>query len=322
MISKNVRIALLIASAILIASVPARAADQTESAQYRNLLADAVTEYDARRFDEARALFRRANDLAPSARTLRGIGMASFELRDYVEAYRALQGALAEKHKALTPDQRRQVESLLDKTKAFTAHFGIRTLPPDSTVRIDGDAPFVEPDGRVTLGLGRHTISVDAAGRIAEVRDVHVFGGENRDLEFRLRLVEEPLPATPPDAHNAPAPPPGDSGPHISHPAWWFAGSGALAVGAVIAGVLWHSQDSDYNKCTQRSAQGMTCTNASTLNSERGWARDATIGLAAGAVGLGIAGAVLWTRTDRADAPPATASCVPSINFISCRLLF
>ncbi|HEY2898949.1 MAG TPA: hypothetical protein VGL59_00125 [Polyangia bacterium] len=319
MISKNVRIALFIAPAILIASVPARAADQPESAQYRNLLADAVTEYDARRFDEARALFRRANDLAPSARTLRGIGMASFELRDYVEAYRALQGALAEKHKALTPDQRRQVESLLDKTKAFTAHFGIRTLPLDSTVRIDGDVPFVEPDGRVTLGLGRHAISVDAAGRIPEVRDVHVFGGENRDLEFRLRLVEEPLPATPPEAHNTLPAPPADNGPHVSHPAWWFASGGALAVGAVIAGVVWHSQEGELEKCKNG---GTTCVNYSTLESDRNWALGATIGLAAGAVGLGIVGAVLWTRTDKADAPPATASCVPSINFVSCRLLF
>ena len=323
MTSKTVRlgfIAAAAASVILIASTRAPAADQPETPQYRTLLADAVSEYDARHFDEARALFRRANDLSPSARTLRGIGMASFELRDYVEAYRALQGSLAEKSKALTADQRRQVEGLLEKTKAFTAHFGIRTIPPDSILRIDGDVPFVEPDGRVTLGLGRHTISVDAIGRIGEVREIHVFGGESRDLEFRLRLVEQPLAST--DAHPTPAattaPPPAASDSHKIHPGWWLAGSGALAVGAVIAGVAWHSRDNELEQCDQNAA---ICKNRDALSRERSLTQGLTIGLAAGAVGLGIVGAVLWARSDKPDTQPAVA-CAPSISSMYCRLLF
>src|SRR5262249_43441282 len=67
-----------------------------ERGAVQGLIADAVAEYDAGHFEEARALFRRAQAEAPSARTLRGIGMASFELRDYVEADRALAAALGE----------------------------------------------------------------------------------------------------------------------------------------------------------------------------------------------------------------------------------
>ena len=69
--------------------------ESAESRQYTSLLEEAVSEYDARRYEEARALFRKAHDISPNARTLRGIGMASFELREYVEALRALEGALA-----------------------------------------------------------------------------------------------------------------------------------------------------------------------------------------------------------------------------------
>jgi hypothetical protein len=323
MTSKHHRTTSFIAIVIavsLIAAPLVRAADAPETPQYRGLLADAVSEYEARRFDEARALFRRANDLSPNARTLRGIGMASFELRDYVEAYRALLAALAEKRKPLTADQRRQIEGLLEKTRAFTAHFAIRTIPPDATVRVDGDVPLVEPDGRVTLGLGRHAIAVDGAGRVPELREIHVFGGENRDLDFRLRLVEQPMAATTPPVDVHPVvppvmPPAEDSGSHL---VWWFGGAGALAVGAVVAGFAWHSREQEISACNQRPTE---CSNLDTLKSERTWTQGATIGLAAGALGLGIVGAVLWSR----GSPPekaGTVACAPGMKMMYCSLLF
>ena len=70
----------------------ARAADDDTPVSV--LIGDAVAEYDAGHFQEARALFRQAHDKSPTARTLRGIGMCSFEMRDYVEAARALGASL------------------------------------------------------------------------------------------------------------------------------------------------------------------------------------------------------------------------------------
>ncbi|HVR64690.1 MAG TPA: hypothetical protein VMU50_22475 [Polyangia bacterium] len=306
---------------MLFSSVVARAAEPPEPAQYRSLLADAVSEYDAHRFDEARALFRRANDMSPNARTLRGIGMASFELRDYVEAYRALQGALAEKRKPLTPDQRRQVEALLERTKAFTGHFALRTIPLDATVRIDGDAPVIEQDGRVTLGLGRHTIAVDAVGRIGELRELHVFGGENRDLAFQLRLIEPPLTPNPTGETPPAAPPAPDAEPHRSTYGWWLAGGGVLAAGAIVTGVIWHSDASELDKCTMNLAN---CRNKDALTTQRNGFQAATYALGIGALGLGITGVVLWARSatsDPAAKPPAVA-CAPSWEAISCLFVF
>jgi len=73
-----------------------REAAPGETQAYRALINDAAAEYDAKHFAEARALFRRAHELEPSARTWRGMGMAAFELRDYVKSLRALEASLVD----------------------------------------------------------------------------------------------------------------------------------------------------------------------------------------------------------------------------------
>src|SRR4029453_8230163 len=91
-------------------SIPRAADDDTPVTV---LIGDAVAEYDAGHFQEARALFRQAHEKQPTARTLRGIGMCSFELRDYVEATRALTASLREQRRPLTSEQKRHAEALL-----------------------------------------------------------------------------------------------------------------------------------------------------------------------------------------------------------------
>src|SRR6185369_15657579 len=131
-----------LAAVLIVGIVAARprvvAAQEAETPQYRGLLSEAVAEYDARRYEEARALFRRAHEIAPNARTLRGIGMASFELREYVEALRALEGSLVEQRRPLTAPQRQQVEGLLERTRAFVGRFVLHLTPPDANLRVDG----------------------------------------------------------------------------------------------------------------------------------------------------------------------------------------
>ena len=77
------------------------------------LIGDAVAEYDAGHFQEARALFRQAHESPPTARTLRGIGMCSFELRDYVEATRSLGASLRDTRRPLTERSRNGTRRLL-----------------------------------------------------------------------------------------------------------------------------------------------------------------------------------------------------------------
>src|SRR4051812_20518281 len=183
--SSSARVALAVAlftvTVNAVAPAHALAQDPSDTAQYRSLLEEAVGEYDARRYEEARALFRRAHDLSPNARTMRGIGMASFELREYVEALRALEGALVDKRRPLTSQQRQQVEGLLDRTRAFVGRFVVRLSPKETLLRVDGAPVTLEPDGTLLLSFGRHSVVAEAPGSMPENRDIYVIGGERQE---------------------------------------------------------------------------------------------------------------------------------------------
>ena len=70
---------------------PAPAELNAEQQQaHRDLSSRAIVEFEAGRFAEARALFMRAHEIWPSARTFRVLGMTSFELRSYVRALQEL----------------------------------------------------------------------------------------------------------------------------------------------------------------------------------------------------------------------------------------
>ena len=73
----------------------ARAQGAAEPPEYRALVSEALAEFDEGHFEEARALFLHAHSLNPSARTLRGLGLASFELRAYRASIEYLEQALA-----------------------------------------------------------------------------------------------------------------------------------------------------------------------------------------------------------------------------------
>src|SRR6478609_282570 len=150
----------------------AAAQDPGETSQYRVMLEEAVSEYDAHRYEEARALFRRAHEISPNARTLRGIGMASFELREYIEALRALEGSLVEQRRALTAAQRQQVEGLLERTRAFVGRFTPHLVPEGTLLRVDGAPISLESDGTLLLSFGRHAVTAEAPGRVTESRDL------------------------------------------------------------------------------------------------------------------------------------------------------
>src|SRR5581483_6001559 len=194
--------ALPLAAVVIVGLVAARprvvAAQEAETPQYRGLLSEAVAEYDARRYEEARALFRRAHDLSPNARTLRGIGMASFELREYVEALRALEGSLVDQRRPLTAPQRQQVEGLLERTRAFVGRFVPHLAPANAVLHVDGAPVTLESDGTLLLSFGRHAVTAEAPGHALESRELNVIGGEKQDLIFRLRVASVDTALEPP----------------------------------------------------------------------------------------------------------------------------
>jgi hypothetical protein len=326
MISRG--LALVWAVSLLGAALPVRVAHAAARATNANadtpaaqLITDAVTEYDAGRYDEARALFRLAHQKAPTARTLRGIGMASFELRDYVEAARALAAALHDERRPLTDEQRKQVEGLLTRAETFVGRFSVRTQPATNDLLVDSQPVALESDGSLLLGFGHHRITArcPSCAPTEKTIEVEVLGGEHRELE----IVFGPAAAPPtPDlslrtdgpvasALEHPA-----ASAHDATPWYWAGGAAAGVVGAVVGTLWWANRGNELDAC--RTA-GARCQNESTVSTERDVAIGLTVGLAAGAVASGVVAALLWHRHDSAT---SSVACLSGKGTVSCAIRF
>jgi hypothetical protein len=171
-------------------TVPTASADPPADVQatYREVVTHAVSEFDAGRAAEARALFLRAHELWPSARTLRTLGMTAFELRMYPRALEELQGALDDARRPLPDDQRAQVLSLIAQTRAFVGRYRVQLSPPEAELQVDG-APRSPNTGTLVLAVGDHVLLVRAQGYGDLRQALTVQGREDQELTIKL----EPL---------------------------------------------------------------------------------------------------------------------------------
>jgi hypothetical protein len=298
------------------AAPPPAAQEPGETSQYRAMLEEAVSEYDAHRYEEARALFRRAHEISPNARTLRGIGMASFELREYIEALRSLEGSLVDKRRALTPTQRAQVETLIERTRAFVGRFFLKLSPKETIVRVDGAPGIVESDGSLLLSFGRHTLIAESPGSTSETREINVIGGERQELAFQLH--PEAVSVVAPKVPGGGAAGGGEGS--SSGAGYWFAGAGVLAAGAV-GGFLWSAHEgSELSKCDQASTTpGMGCDNRGTILTNKHVALGVAVGSGVAALALGIIGTVVWSTNSKPESGTALA-CLPTPGAVNCEL--
>jgi hypothetical protein len=178
-----IALALLIASSTSAQAPPASAEPPPG---YSEAVDEAIGEFNARRFAEARALFLRAHELSPNARTLRGLGASEFELRNYGESVRYLEQALACEARALEGDLRARAERLLERARGFVARFELSIQPASSTTVVDG-VPL--PKTReLLLEVGDHTLEVQAPGYRPEKRLLRIRGGESQRLHIELTM--------------------------------------------------------------------------------------------------------------------------------------
>lgn len=224
-------------------------AQEEEPAGYETAVNAALDEFSAGRWAEARALFVQAHTLFPNARTLRGIGMAAFELGDYVAAADALEAALVHEVRPLTDEQAEQARALLARARLFVGRFLVPAAPEEARLYVDGEGAdagdWPASPLPIVLSIGEHVITIrSAAGRVATAR-VRVVGGEDRPLDIDLLALRPPPERTLeviPDPHppvRAPIVEP-IAPRRADDPApWVLVGSGLVAavVGAVLLGV-------------------------------------------------------------------------------------
>ncbi len=157
-----------------------------EPTGYRELISEALIEYEARHFEEARALFQRAHRLFPNARTMRGQGMAEFELRNYGNAVHCFESALVSKQRPLDGALRAETEQLLERAQRFVARVRLDLKPGSASVLVDGTLLRVESGSVLLLSVGNHTLEIRADAYQPAQRMVSVQGGEEQVLEVVL----------------------------------------------------------------------------------------------------------------------------------------
>lgn len=311
--------AIVLVGALAVSARPA-IADELEPGDtpaYRELLKEGVAEYDARHYEEARALFARAHALNPNARTLRGLGMACFELRDYVGAIRHLRGSLRETRKPLTVEQRVHVSGLIERALTYVGTFEITLKPTDAALTIDGQPAQREEGGAILIGFGRHALVATCPRCQSDSRTIAVNGGEHVTLAFNLSpaattpVAAAPVapPVVPPPAPAQPKKPPIQEGAH-GHAPWglWAAAGGAAALtGASV--FWWLNRGHELDRCHDA---GDACSNASDLESQKNLALTATVAAGVATATLATV-ALVWNLTAESNGAQARNEMTPRV---------
>lgn len=211
--------------------------------RYQSMVEEAVMEFGEGRYAEARALFAQAHQLRPNARTLRGLGMTAFELRNYTEALRMLRASQLSRINPLTAQQQEHVAGLIDRAEAFVGTYTVRA-PEGTTFAVDGISKQVDEDGTLMLDTGKRTVVATFPGGAREERAVDVRGRERGILEFHAPEPEKPVAAAAPaeegqQAAEQPMPEPGAPEEAKSDLLpWILVGSGgALVVAGIFTGI-------------------------------------------------------------------------------------
>jgi hypothetical protein len=160
-------------------------------AEYLELIEQALSEFKHKNWPEARVHFRRAHELNPNARTLRGMGVVSYEMRDYVQAVIALSAALVDARQPLTDAQKKECSALLARARTFIGSYDLALEPARAEVTVDGAELVRDADGRVLVAFGEHTLQASAPGFQSSTSKLAVQGGEHGELRIVLYRAGE-----------------------------------------------------------------------------------------------------------------------------------
>jgi hypothetical protein len=211
----------------------------TTTNSFDGFIESALQAYDAGRFAEARTAFRRAHAIQPTARTLRTIGMCSFNLGDYADAVENLEASLTDQRKPLTDEHRKHAQDLINRANPHIGRFHLRLTPAEASLTVDGQAPLMIGHSELLLEAGRHEIDVQAPGFRGTQSVLDVDGGDRTTLEVRLTPAPEGIAAGGSNLSEASAPAASTraSG-QKSHPASVQTTVGYVSLGVGVASLI------------------------------------------------------------------------------------
>jgi hypothetical protein len=210
---------------------------------YDELVREALLEVDAEHWLEAHTLFARAHEIAPNARTLRGLGVTAFELRHYADAVRDLSAALVEARNPLPDDLRAEVQGALDRARRFVGTLHLEVEPREATVHIDGNDVR---EREVVLDAGEYVVSVAADSYRRESLTVRISGGDARTISVQLIRVDvSPRRARPDGDVNAAGAAEADRETGSLLESWWFWTLAGVVVAGTAVAVVAATQPDD-----------------------------------------------------------------------------
>lgn len=295
----------------LLLTLPLSPAACAQDDHYGAWVRAGIQEYELGHFREAKSYFERAHAVQPSARTLRGLGMVSFELRAYVVAADYFRAALRSTTRPLTDAMREHVETLLPKAESFIASVALEVQPDDYVITVDGHAPHRGAAGQLLLDPGEHELALSAKGHQTVVRKLVAEASSALTLRITLPSLAEDSGI----AVSAPSVVINTTDAPFSTQRWVALGLGAGGVvGLGLSGVLSLlavSKDGD----SDANCDGDLCNDQgiSQRDSARTLGNVATGSLIAGGVLVGVAAVLFFTDPPRESErqEPAEAHIVP-----------
>jgi hypothetical protein len=288
------------------------AAVAAEPPEYRAAIDEAVVAFANQDWPAARVAFARAHSLSPSARTLRGLGLSLFYLRDYAGARVAIEQALLDARKPLSPEQRDELERFLRSAKLETGRYELRIDPANARATIDAMQVVSHV---VVLPRGAHDMQVTADGYVTQRTVLDVKGGEDTVLVLGLSKdassLTLPLTVSPPPADTgkgiavAPAAPQPSARPRVFT---WVALAGVPVFGGIGIGV-WFAGKNKYDEiaktcrdthCDTKTANALA--DKAHLSRYSTWSTVAGVTAGASAVAAIVLFFVEGQRTSESDA--------------------
>lgn len=223
---------------IVVLLVAGAAGASAQASSYEDLVREAVSEFERGNFIEARTLFEQAHAQKPSARTLRGLGLTSYELKHYVQAINELQAATTDTRNPLDAKKLAEANEVIVKAKRYVATLVLEVTPSEAAVTIDGRAVEVR---QIALDAGEHAIAARAQGYRENEQHVTLTGGQTVTLHLDLAPLElSPTQVAAASPAAAPAQPvtsdraADDGGGSVLEKWWFWTAAGVIVAGAAV----------------------------------------------------------------------------------------
>ncbi len=178
-----------LASGLLATPRPVAAQAESTPRGYEDWVRDALESQKRGDFERAHASFAEAHALRPNARTLRGMGVASFQAGHDLRALKELEAALAHPEKPLDAELRAAVEDLMARAHARLGVVTVNVTPLEAIVQVDDRPELARANTPLTLEPGPHTLHLRAEGYTEQSFGIDVAQGSKQSV--RVALVKE-----------------------------------------------------------------------------------------------------------------------------------